>query len=96
MVSTELPIVYTLEGHGEADLPETFADQLEKENIETKSLSLLTVDEIPEDAAALMIYAPASDLSAEEAKMLSEYVKSGGKLLALAAEGTETTEEGPA
>ena len=84
VVSTELPIVYTLEGHGEADLPETFADQLEKENIETKSLSLLSVDEIPEDAAALMIYAPASDLSAEEAKMLSEYVKSGGKLLALA------------
>ena len=84
VVSTELPIVYTLEGHGEADLPETFADQLEKENIETKSLSLLTVDEIPEDAAALMIYAPASDLSAEEANMLSEYVKSGGKLLALA------------
>ena len=84
VVSTELPIVYTLEGHGEADLPETFADQLEKENIETKSLSLLTVDEIPEDAAALMIYAPASDLSAEESKMLSEYVKSGGKLLALA------------
>ena len=84
VVSTELPIVYTLEGHGEADLPKAFADQLEKENIETKSLSLLTVDEIPEDAAALMIYAPASDLSAEEAKMLSEYVKSGGKLLALA------------
>lgn len=84
VVSTELPILYTLEGHGEADLPETFADQLEKENIETKSLSLLTVDEIPEDAVALMIYAPASDLSAEEAKMLSEYVKSGGKLLALA------------
>lgn len=84
VVSTELPIVYTLEGHGEADLPETFADQLEKENIETKSLSLLTVDEIPEDAAALMIYAPASDISAEEADMLSEYVKSGGKLLALA------------
>ena len=84
VVSTELPVVYTLEGHGEADLPETFADQLEKENIETKSLSLLTVDEIPEDAAALMIYAPASDISAEEANMLSEYVKSGGKLLALA------------
>lgn len=84
VVSTELPIVYTLEGHGEADLPETFADQLEKENIETKSLSLLTADEIPEDAAALVIYAPASDISEVEANMLSEYVKSGGKLLALA------------
>ena len=81
VVSTDLPILYTLEGHGEADLPETFADQLEKENVQTQTFSLLTVDEIPEDAAALMIYAPASDISAEEAKMLTEYVKSGGKLL---------------
>ena len=81
VVSTDLPILYTLEGHGEADLPETFADQLEKENVQTQTLSLLTVDEIPEDAAALMIYAPASDISAEEAKMLTQYVKSGGKLL---------------
>ena len=84
VVSTELPILYTLEGHGESALPDTFASQLEKENVQTESLSLLNVDEIPEDAAALMIYAPASDISSEEAKMLSEYVKSGGKLLVLA------------
>lgn len=84
VVSTQLPILYTLEGHGETALPDTFAGQLEKENVETKSLSLLNVDEIPEDAAALMIHAPASDISGEEAKMLSEYVKSGGKLLILA------------
>ncbi len=84
VVSTQLPILYTLEGHGETALPDTFASQLEKENVETQSLSLLNVDEIPEDAAALMIHAPASDISEEEAKMLSEYVKSGGKLLVLA------------
>ena len=84
VVSTRLPILYTLEGHGETALPDTFASQLEKENVETQSLSLLNVDEIPEDAAALMIHAPASDISGEEAKMLSEYVKSGGKLLILA------------
>lgn len=93
VVSTELPILYTLEGHGETALPDTFASQLEKENVETKSLSLLTVDEIPEDAAALMIHAPASDISGEEAKMLLEYVRSGGKLLVLAgpvADGTLT------
>ena len=83
-VSTQLPILYTLEGHGETALPDTFASQLEKENVQTESLSLLNVDEIPEDAAALMIHAPASDISGEEAKMLSEYVKSGGKLLILA------------
>lgn len=84
VVSTQLPILYTLEGHGETALPDTFTSQLEKENVETESLSLLNVDEIPEDAAALMIHAPASDISGEEAKMLSEYVKSGGKLLILA------------
>lgn len=84
VVSTQLPILYTLEGHGETALPDTFASQLEKENVETESLSLLNVDEIPEDAAALLIHAPASDISEEEAKMLSEYVKSGGKLLILA------------
>lgn len=84
VVSTQLPILYTLEGHGETALPDTFASQLEKENMETESLSLLNVDEIPKDAAALMIHAPASDISEEEAKMLSEYVKSGGKLLILA------------
>lgn len=84
VVSTQLPILYTLEGHGETALPDTFTSQLEKENVETESLSLLNVDEIPKDAAALMIYAPASDISEEEAKMLSEYVKSGGKLLILA------------
>ena len=84
VVSTQLPILYTLEGHGETALPDTFASQLEKENVQTESLSLLNVDEIPEDAAALMIHAPASDISGEEAKMLSEYVKSGGKLLILA------------
>ena len=84
VVSTELPILYTLEGHGETALPDTFASQLTKENVETKELSLLTVDAVPQDAAALMIHAPASDISAEEAKMLKEYVQSGGKLLILA------------
>ncbi len=84
VVSTELPKLYTLEGHGEQALPESFSQQLEKENVETESLSLLTVDEIPEDAAALLIHAPSSDISQEEAEMLLAYVQSGGKLLVLA------------
>jgi ABC-2 type transport system permease protein len=57
---------------------------VEKENIETNTLSLLTVDEIPEDAACLMIYAPTSDISEEEAQMLKDYVADGGKLLVMA------------
>ena len=84
VVSTELPKLYLLEGHGESALPESFQEQLEKENVETENLSLLTVDEVPEDAAALMLYAPASDISKEEARMLESYVQKGGKLLVLA------------
>ena len=84
VVSTELPKLYLLEGHGESALPESFQDQLEKENLETENLSLLTVDEVPEDGAALVIYAPASDISKEEAQMLLSYIQKGGKLLVLA------------
>ena len=84
VTSDDLPKLYLLEGHGEAELPATFAEQIEKENIETESLSLLNVDEIPEDADALLIYAPASDISEEEADLLAAYVEAGGKLLAVA------------
>ena len=48
------------------------------------ALSLLTVDEIPEDADCVMIYEPSSDISEEEREMLSDYTKNGGKLLVIA------------
>ena len=40
--------------------------------------------EIPSDAAALIVYAPQSDISEDEADILSGYVKNGGKLLVMA------------
>ena len=91
VVTDELPQLYLLEGHGEQDLPATFADQIEKDNMETQSLSLLTVDEIPEDADCILIYAPTSDLSTEEVEMLREYTQSGGKLLVIAGPTEDST-----
>ena len=93
VVTEDLPQLYVLEGHGEGDLPTTFADSLEKENVVLNSISLLTVDEIPEEADALMIYAPQSDISEAEATMLSDYTANGGKLLVIAGpvEGAELT-----
>ncbi len=84
VVSEELPQVYILEGHGEADLPASFQAQIEKENIETNTLSLLTVDAIPEDADCVMIYAPESDISQEEKDLLADYAADGGKLFVVA------------
>ena len=79
-----LPKIYVLEGHGEGELPSAFQAQIEKENMELSSFSLLTSDTIPEDADVLMIYAPSTDISAEEATMLRDYLTSGGKLLVMA------------
>ena len=84
VVNGELPQIYVLEGHGEAELPSTFSEQLERENMEVTSFSLLNVDTIPEEADCILIYSPASDLSQEEAEMLGDYVQQGGKLMVMA------------
>lgn len=90
VVSEELPTVYVLQGHGEMDLPATFSEQVTKANIRLEALSLLVVDEIPADAAGILIYAPQSDISEEERDMLIDYVSGDGKLLVMAGpvEGT--------
>lgn len=84
-VTTEdLPQLYVLEGHGEGELPSTFSDQIDKDNIQINQLSLLKVDSVPEEADAVMIYAPTSDISDKEKEMLAAYVENGGKLLVIA------------
>lgn len=84
VISDELPKLYLLDGHGEAELPSEFQTQIEKENMNLESFSLLNTDEIPEDADALLIYAPESDISDEEATLLEDYLEAGGKLLVIA------------
>ena len=84
VVTEDLPQLYVLEGHGESEMPSTLSDQIEKENYEIVKLSLLTVDEIPEEADCVVIYAPSSDISEKEAEMLRDYVRDGGKLLVAA------------
>lgn len=84
VVNEDQPKVYVLEGHGEEELSAAFSEQIEKENIELDTFSLLTADAIPEDADGIMIYAPSSDISAEEKDLLAEYVSDGGKLLVMA------------
>ncbi len=84
VVNEDQPKMYVLEGHGEAELPASFGDQIGKENIELCTFSLLTADAIPEDADGIFIYAPSSDISTEEKDLLSAYVSGGGKLMVMA------------
>jgi ABC-2 type transport system permease protein len=81
VTSDDLPVMYTLEGHGEAELSDSITSEIEKENVELKSLNLVTEGEIPEDASALLICSPTSDFSSEEADQIIEYLENGGKAL---------------
>ena len=84
VTNEDQPQLYLLEGHGEEEIPETLREQLAKENVEISTMSLLNVDEIPEEADCVFIYAPSSDISTKEKKMLEDYVKDGGKLMVMA------------
>lgn len=81
VTSEDLPKVYTITGHGETALDDTFKSALEKMNISVEDLTLLQEEAIPEDAAAVIINGPTSDFSADDAAKISTYLAGGGKLI---------------
>ena len=72
--------VYELTGHDESTLSGDFSEVFQKRFMNVGSLSLLTVDAIPEDCQALFITAPQSDLSEDDLGKLSQYLGNGGKI----------------
>ena len=81
VTSDNLPVLYILDGHGEKSLDSTLQEDIEKANIEIKSLNLLTEESVPEDADCLMINSPSTDISEEERDAIIEYLENGGKAM---------------
>lgn len=81
VVSDNMPVLYNLEGHDESSMSETMKETIEKANIEMKSLNLLSEEAVPDDAECLFIFAPATDLTKEEADKIISYLENGGKAL---------------
>lgn len=77
----DLPKAYMLMGHGETALSETYLEYFTAENIETAELSILTLDSLPDDATAVIINNPTSDISAAEEEKLSAYLDEGGNII---------------
>lgn len=75
--------VYQTTGHGEGTLSATVTDLMEKNSYTLSELNLLMTTSIPEDCDLLLMYAPVSDLSEDEAQMLTDYLGAGGKLMIL-------------
>ncbi len=80
VTTDKIPAAYILEGHGETPLSETLLTSIENDNMTTANLSLLT-SAIPEDTGCIIINAPTTDINADEAKALSEYLAAGGKMM---------------
>lgn len=81
-VTTEdLPVFYAVGGHGELALEDKFVKAMEKENISCEQLMLYSVDQIPEDAKGLILNAPTSDFSKEDADEVISYLEKGGNAL---------------
>ena len=86
VTSDELPVVYLLTGHGEekmSDYSTEITTTIDNENITLTELSLIKEEAVPEDAAAVLIFAPTTDLSSEELEMLRTYESTGGKIMVL-------------
>lgn len=81
VVREDLPKIYSLTGHGEAELSSNFSAAVSDENIQLAELSLLTVDAVPADADAVFINTPQRDISTQEQQLLREYLGNGGKLM---------------
>ena len=79
VTSDSMPVMYTLEGHDEATMSDTLKDTIQKANIDIQSLNLLTMDSVPDDADILFIFAPAKDISEDEASKIISYLENGGK-----------------
>lgn len=81
VTTDNLPKLYRLTGHGEAQLPEAAANSITLENIEIQDLNLVSQKEIPSDCSALLLYCPKSDLSAKELEVIQAYLTSGGNFM---------------
>jgi len=81
VTASVLPKLYTLSGHGEADLDTDLWNSVKAENFTVNSLSLLTSDTVPSDAGCLIINTPEKDISSDEAGRISSYLKNGGRLI---------------
>ena len=91
LTSEDLPRIYLTTGHGESELPSSVASDLETANFEVESLSLLSEESVPEDADAVVAYAPTNDITDDEKDRLLSYLEEGGSFILITAYDRDDT-----
>ena len=77
---------YYTSGHGESSLSSEVTSLLTKSRVSTSDLLLMTTTSIPDDCDLLIIDGATSDFTKDEVKLLSSYLKKGGKVVTLLAQ----------
>jgi ABC-type uncharacterized transport system involved in gliding motility auxiliary subunit len=82
--------VYFVEGHGEKSIAASDAHgyssvfaELSRENYQTKSVNLVSSNEVPPDCTVLVEAGPAQSLFPQEVEMIGKYLDNSGKALIL-------------
>lgn len=82
VTTDDIPTTYVLTGHGEATLPDAFTESyLDGLSIRHFTLDLTSADSIPSNAAAIVMHAPTSDITAGEKALLAGFIAAGGSLV---------------
>ena len=80
------PVAYFVEGHSETSLENDLKNikaALENNNLEAKTLSLVSQEKIPEDCSLLIFASPKKDLSEAEKIKVDAYLEKNGKAVFL-------------
>jgi ABC-type uncharacterized transport system involved in gliding motility auxiliary subunit len=90
IIKGEKKTIYFLEGHGERNVDDTertgyslARGALERENYVVKKINLVQENKVPEDAAIVIVPAPASEPFGNEMDLLDTWLNNGGSALIL-------------
>lgn len=86
VISEKRHALYFVTGHGEKKLSNDFKilnSYIEKNNYETKSLNLMEIEKIPNDAEIIIFPSPEKDITTDEKIKIANYFSIGGKAMFL-------------
>lgn len=81
VTNDNLPVVYSVSGHGETSIPDAVLSYFNSDNIIVNELALATTLKVPDDADAVIINLPEYDFSDDELAALGEYIDGGGSVI---------------
>jgi len=77
----ELPLIYSLSGHGEPELSDTWVNYIKGQNTELETVNLLTSEADITKADCIIINAPTADYTNGEIETIRKYLEDGGRMM---------------